>query len=338
MVGDVVAGATARHVAGPLDRRPVPAISVERLSKSFGSVRAVSELSFTAEPGTVTGFLGPNGAGKTTTLRTILGLVTPTQGRTLIGDRPYVELERPAEVVGAVLEATGFHPGRSARDHLRVVCAAAGLPVERVDEVLAFLGLEDAAGRTVGGYSLGMRQRLSLATALLGRPPVLILDEPMNGLDPGGIHALRRHLRRHADEGGTVLLSSHVLSEVEQTVDRVVIVHEGRLVQEGLLRELTSDAEMVRVRTPQATELTTALEDRGATVRPGDGGALLVAGATAEDVGRAALAAEVVLTELVQERSGLERVFLDLTRAQLGEGSPEPVEAVEAEAAEGTPR
>jgi ABC-2 type transport system ATP-binding protein len=294
----------------------VPAISVDRLSKSFGSVRAVSELSFTAEPGTITGFLGPNGAGKTTTLRTILGLVTPTAGRTLIGDRPYVELEQPAEVVGAVLEATGFHPGRNARDHLRVVCAAAGLPVARVDEVLGFVGLEEAAARRVGEFSLGMRQRLSLAAALLGRPPVLILDEPMNGLDPGGIHAMRRHLRRHADDGGTVLLSSHVLSEVEQTVDRVVIVHEGRLVQDGPLGELTGDADVVRVRTPQTTELTTALKDRGATVRSGDDGALLVAGATPEDVGRAALAAEVVLTELVQERSGLERVFLELTRAQ----------------------
>jgi ABC-2 type transport system ATP-binding protein len=307
----------------------MPAISVEGVSKSFGSVRAVSELSFTAEPGTITGFLGPNGAGKTTTLRTILGLVTPTEGRTLIGDRPYVELERPAEVVGAVLEATGFHPGRSARDHLRVVCAAAGLPVERVGEVLAFVGLEDAARRKVGEFSLGMRQRLSLATALLGQPPVLILDEPMNGLDPGGIAAMRRHLRRHADDGGTVLLSSHVLSEVEQTVDRVVIVHEGRLVQEGRLGELTGHGDLVRVRTPQTTELTATLQDQGATVRSADDGALLVAGATPEDVGRAALAAQVVLTELVQERSGLERVFLELTRAQSDDGSLAPTEATD---------
>lgn len=308
------------------DRRFVAAISVEHLSKSFGSVRAVSELSFTVKQGTITGFLGPNGAGKTTTLRAILGLVTPTAGRTLIGDRPYAELERPAKVVGAVLEATGFHPGRRARDHLRVVCTAAGLPVARVDEVLAIVGLEEAAGRTVGGYSLGMAQRLSVAAALLGRPPVLILDEPMNGLDPGGIHGLREYLRRHADDGGTVLFSSHVLSEVEQTVDRVVIVHEGRLVRDAPLGDLTDNADLVRVRTPQTTDLTVALQDGGATVRSADDGALLVAGATAEDVGRAALAAGVVLTELVQERSGLERVFLELTRAQFADGARGPIE------------
>lgn len=312
------------------DRRPVTAISVERLSKSFGPVRAVTELSFTAEPGTITGFLGRNGAGKTTTLRSILGLVTPTAGRALIGDRPYVELERPAEVVGAVLEATGFHPGRSARDHLRIVCAAAGLPEARVDEALAFLALDQVAERAVGGYSLGMRQRLSLATAVLGRPPVLILDEPMNGLDPEGIASLREHLRGHADGGGTVLLSSHVLSEVEQTADRIVIIHEGRLVRQAPVGELTGGTDLVRVRTPQATELTVALQRRGATARPAGDGALLVTGATTEDVGRAALAADVVLTELVQERSGLEQVFLELTRGPSADGSLDPVAAAAA--------
>jgi ABC-2 type transport system ATP-binding protein len=294
----------------------VPAIRVEHLSKSFGSVQAVHDLSFTAEPGTITGFLGPNGAGKTTTLRTILGLVTPTEGRTTIGDRPYTDLERPAETVGAVLEATGFHPGRSARDHLRVVCIAAGFPTARVDEVLALVGLQDAAQRSVGGYSLGMRQRLSLATALLGDPPVLILDEPMNGLDPGGIHWLRDFLRHRADTGGTVLFSSHLLSEVEQTVDHVVIVHEGRLIRDAPLDELTGGSGFVRVRSRQATDLAAALEARGAAVQPSDDGALVVTGMKPEEVGEVALTARVVLTELVEERSGLEQTFLELTRAQ----------------------
>lgn len=302
----------------------MPGIVIEHLSKAFGSVQAVRDLSFTAEPGTVTGFLGPNGAGKTTTLRSILGLVNPTAGRTLIGDRPYGELENPAEAVGAVLEATGFHPGRKARDHLRVVCAASGLPVSRVDEVLALAGLEEVDRRSVGGYSLGMRQRLSLATALLGHPPVLILDEPMNGLDPNGIHWLRQFLRRHADNGGTVLFSSHVLSEVEQTVDRVVIVHEGRLIRDASIDELANDSSLVRVRSARASELAAALESRGATVRTSEDGALLVAGMDAEDVGRVALEAQVVLAELVEERSGLEQTFLELTRTQFTGPEPDP--------------
>jgi ABC-2 type transport system ATP-binding protein len=295
----------------------VPAIRVEHLSKRFGAVPAVQDLSFTAEPGTITGFLGPNGAGKTTTLRSILGLVTPTEGRTLVGDRPYRDLEQPAQVIGAVLEATGFHPGRSARDHLRVVATAAGFPATRVDEVLPLVGLQgDVAKRSVGSYSLGMRQRLSLAAALLGDPAVLILDEPMNGLDPGGIHWLRAFLRQRADNGGTVLFSSHVLSEVEQTVDHVVIVHQGRLVRDAPLDELTAGSGLVRVRTPQPDELSTALAARGASVQASENGALLVAGLEAEEVGRTALTAKVLLAELVEERSGLERTFLDLTRAQ----------------------
>jgi ABC-2 type transport system ATP-binding protein len=203
------------------------AITVNGLSKRFGDVLAVDNLSFDVQQGTVVGFLGPNGAGKTTTLRMLLGLVTPTAGTATFGGRAYRELPAPTRTVGAVLEASGFHPGRSARNHLRVLATAAGIPHGRVDEVLGQVGLADAAGRRVGGFSLGMRQRLGLAAALLGDPAVLLLDEPANGLDPEGIHWLRGLIRRQADEGRTVLVSSHVLAEVAQTVDQVVIIAPG---------------------------------------------------------------------------------------------------------------
>jgi len=213
-------------------------VSVRGLTKRFGRVRAVEGLSFETPPGRITGFLGPNGAGKTTTLRILLGLVRPTTGEALIGGRRYRELARPRRVVGAVLEATGFHPGRRGRDHLRILAQVTGVPGGRVDEVLDQVGLATEAERRVGGYSLGMRQRLGLAAALLGDPAVLLLDEPANGLDPAGIVWLRRLLRDLATEGRTILVSSHVLSEVAQTVDQVVIVSDGRLRFAGPLREL----------------------------------------------------------------------------------------------------
>jgi ABC-2 type transport system ATP-binding protein len=216
------------------------AITVDALTKRYGPVTAVDRLSFSVEPGVVTGFLGPNGAGKTTTLRMLLGLVTPTSGTALIDGRPYAALRRPRRVVGAVLEATGFHPGRRGRDHLRVLAQAGGIAPGRVDEVLEQVGLADAGRRRVGGYSLGMRQRLGLASALLGDPQVLVLDEPANGLDPAGMADLRDLLRGLAAEGRTVLMSSHVLSEVAQTVDRVVIVAGGTLRHAGPLAELTA--------------------------------------------------------------------------------------------------
>jgi len=214
-------------------------ISVDGLTKRYGSVTAVDRLAFEAGPGLVTGFLGPNGAGKTTTLRMLLGLVAPTAGRALIDERRYADLDEPRRAVGAVLEATGFHPGRSGRDHLRVLAKAGGIPCARVAEVLDLVGLADAADRRVNGYSLGMRQRLGLAAALLGDPRVLILDEPGNGLDPAGLAELRDLLRGLADDGRTVLMSSHVLSEVAQTVDRVVIIAGGTLRYAGALTELT---------------------------------------------------------------------------------------------------
>ena len=213
-------------------------VSVAGLSKRFGSVPAVQDVTFEVPPGQVTGFLGPNGAGKTTTLRMLLGLVTPSAGVALIDGRRYAELPRPRHTVGAVLEATGFHPGRRGRDHLRILAQVSGAPPGRVEEVLERVGLAAAGGRRVGGYSLGMRQRLGLAGALLCDPPVLVLDEPGNGLDPAGLAWLRDLTRELAAEGRTVLVSSHILAEVRQTADRVVILHEGRLRYAGPLHEL----------------------------------------------------------------------------------------------------
>jgi ABC-2 type transport system ATP-binding protein len=217
-------------------------VSVRGLGKHFGAVPAVQDLTFDVPAGQVTGFLGPNGAGKTTTLRMLLGLVKPSTGQALIDGQPYDRLRHPRRVVGAVLEATGFHPGRSARDHLRIAAQVAGLPRSRVDEVLEQVGLAGDAGRRVGGYSLGMRQRLGLATALLGDPRVLILDEPGNGLDPAGMVWLRDLLRERARHGGSVIVSSHVLPEVAQTADAVVILDRGRLRFAGALAELGQTA------------------------------------------------------------------------------------------------
>jgi ABC-2 type transport system ATP-binding protein len=290
------------------------AISVRGLTKRFGDVLAVDRLDFEAGEGTVTGFLGPNGAGKTTTLRMLLGLVSPTAGTATITGRPYRELADPVRRVGAVLEASGYHPGRSGRDHLRVLATGAGLDPRRVDEVLELTGLVGAGRRRVGGYSLGMRQRLGLASALLGDPEVLVLDEPANGLDPEGVHWLRGLVRGLADEGRTVLVSSHVLAEVAQTVDEVVIIDRGRLVAHSTLAALTAGADRtVRVRTPQPGALRDLLVTSGAQVTLDGPDQLVVAGATTEQVGQAAAAGGVVLHEMRFERSNLEDVFLELT-------------------------
>ncbi|RBY87303.1 ABC transporter ATP-binding protein [Blastococcus sp. TBT05-19] len=289
-------------------------------------MRAVSDLAFTVEPGSVTGFLGPNGAGKTTTLRMLLGLVRPDSGTATFDGVPYAALPRPVRTVGAVLE-TAFHPARSGRDHLRVYCRAAGLPVSRADEVLAQVGLADAGRRRAGGYSLGMRQRLALATALLGDPAVLVLDEPANGLDPEGIQWLRGFLRHLAhDQGRTVLVSSHLLSEVEQTVDRVVIVGGGRLVREASMDELRSGADgagSVLVRSPEAARLAELLRTDGAVVDL-DGEALTVTGRTTAEIGGRAFAAGVELHELRSRSSGLEEIYFQLTagREQYAATSP----------------
>jgi len=216
----------------------VTAITVDRLTKRYGELVAVDDLSFEVRRGAVTGFLGPNGAGKTTTLKMVLGLARPTAGHALVAGRPYAELDEPARTVGAVLEGGLFHPGRSGRAHLRVQAKAAGLPSGRIEEVLALVGLEAAADKRVGGYSMGMRQRLGLATALLGEPEILILDEPANGLDPAGIRWLRTFLRGFADDGGTALVSSHLLAEVAQAVDDVVVIGHGRCLAQGAIGDL----------------------------------------------------------------------------------------------------
>src|SRR5690348_3712392 len=275
-------------------------VEVNGLSKSFGSVRAVDDLSFTVEPSSVTGFLGPNGAGKTTTLRMLLGLETPDAGQATFDGKRYTELAEPVRTVGAVLE-TAFHPARSGRNHLRVYCRAAGLPTSRADEVLGQVGLADAGDRRAGGYSLGMRQRLALATALLGDPSVLVLDEPANGLDPEGIQWLRGFLRHLAhDQGRTILVSSHLLSEVEQTVDRVVIVGAGRLVREGTMEQLrwgAVGAGSVLVRGPEMARLAEVLTASGSSVSHNDG-ALTVTGSTPADIGHRAFTAGIELHEL----------------------------------------
>jgi ABC-2 type transport system ATP-binding protein len=292
-------------------------IEVEGLTKRFGRVVAVRELSFTVPTGTVTGFLGPNGAGKTTTLRSLLGLVHPDAGRATIEGRRYVELPDAARCVGAVLEAASFHKGRSGRNHLRWIAAAARIPDSRVGEVLALVDLADAARRRVGGYSLGMRQRLALAAALLGDPRVLILDEPANGLDPQGIRWLRDFLRSLRDEGRTILVSSHVLAEIAQTVDNVVIIHRGRFVTQGSVQEITGRAAGgVRVRSPERDRLKQLLEGAGRTAAPFDDDGLAVADTTPAQVGEIAAAKGVVLHELVAETGTLEEAFLELTRSE----------------------
>jgi len=291
-------------------------IAVQGLGKRFGQVVAVDDLSFEVDQGTVTGFLGPNGAGKTTTLRMLLGLVTPTAGTATIGGRAYRELAEPIREVGAVLEATSFYPGRSARDHLRVLAVEAGLqrPAVRADEVLGLVGLAEDAGRRVEGYSLGMRQRLSLAAALLGDPAVLILDEPANGLDPEGIHWLRGFLRYLADQGRTVLVSSHALAEVAQTVDEVVIIARGRLVAHSTLETLTARATpSVLVRSPDAGTLRDLLAGNGIKAELDGDDRVTATDTTTEAVGRLAASGGLVLYELRMDRSNLEEIFLELT-------------------------
>jgi ABC-2 type transport system ATP-binding protein len=288
-------------------------IEVVGLSKRYGKVLAVDHLSFRVEPGTITGFLGPNGAGKSTTLRSVLGLVHPDAGGATVLGRTYRELDRPLHQVGAVLEASEVHPGRSGRNHLRVLAAAAGVPRSRVEEVLALVELTAAAKRRVKGYSLGMRQRLGLATALLGDPEVLVLDEPANGLDPAGVRWLRDLLRSLAAEGRTILVSSHVLAEVAQTVDRVVIIHRGKLIQQASIAEVLAGAQGgTRVRSPEASRLRALLAAQGATVTELED-TTLVADLPPERIGELAAANGIVLHELTIERATLEEVFLELT-------------------------
>jgi ABC-2 type transport system ATP-binding protein len=287
-------------------------IEVRGLTKMFGDQRAVDELSFVAPAGRVTGFLGPNGAGKTTTFRCLLGLAEPTSGTALIDGSRYGELPSPRRRVGAVLESTGFHPGRTGRNHLRVIARAARLDASRIDPLLEVVGLTATADRRVGGYSLGMRQRLSLATAMLGDPDVVVLDEPANGLDPEGVSWLRQVLRVWAAEGRAMLIASHVLAEIGQVVDRVVIIRAGKLVAETDVADLA--ARHVTVRVDRVDPMLTALRAAGADCELLDDGAITVAGRDAAEIGGIAARAGVTVTQLSQLSAGerLETMFLDV--------------------------
>lgn len=289
------------------------AISVEGLTKRYGGRTAVDDLSFSVRRGAVTGFLGPNGAGKTTALKSIVGIARPTAGRVLIHGTPVEEVRPDARALGVDIEPTGAHPGRSARDHLRSLAALAGLPGRRVDEVLELVGLTHAGRRRVGTYSTGMRQRLGLASALLGDPAILVLDEPLNGLDPQGIRWLRTLLRERAAAGGTVLLSSHILTEAAQTVDDVVVIHDGRLVFEGAVDELTRlGGSRVAVRTPTPELLATLARQAGGRVQL-EGDRVLIEGMDAAQVGELVHRERLSVHELASDGASLEQVFFSLT-------------------------
>ncbi|ADG80320.1 ABC transporter related protein OS=Tsukamurella paurometabola (strain ATCC 8368 / DSM / CCUG 35730 / CIP 100753 / JCM 10117 / KCTC 9821 / NBRC 16120 / NCIMB 702349 / NCTC 13040) OX=521096 GN=Tpau_3742 PE=4 SV=1 [Tsukamurella paurometabola] len=298
-------------------------IEVSGLTKTYGAVQAVNDLSFAVRPGRVTGFLGPNGAGKSTTMRCILGLDRPTAGTATIDGRDYAAIDRPLTQVGALLDAKWVHPNRTARNHLRWMAAASGLPASRADECLAMVGLSDVADKKAGGFSLGMSQRLGIAGALLGDPPVLMFDEPVNGLDPEGIVWVRTFMKSLAAQGRTVFVSSHLLAEMALTADDVVIVGRGHLVWNGTMADFIAQnsEHAVRVRSPREKELAEALTARGLNVAvaaepaPGGGGrtVLTVQGATSDAVGEIAAAAGLPLSELAPQTSSLEQVFMQLT-------------------------
>ncbi len=291
-------------------------IEVQNLTKRFGTTTAVDQLSFTVKPGIVTGFLGPNGAGKTTTMRAILGLDRPTSGQALIDGKSYQDLPAPIHVVGSLLDAKAVNGARSARQHLRWIAKAGGVPTRRVDEVLDLVGLTSVAGRKIGGFSLGMSQRLGIATALLGDPGILLFDEPVNGLDPEGILWVRTLMRKLASEGRTILVSSHLMSEMQETADHVVVIGRGKLIADSSMSDfmLRSAGGTVRVVSPQAAELANLLERAGATITTQADGTLIVSGMNAAGVGDLAAENNIRLHELAPQRASLETAFMELTR------------------------
>ena len=308
-------------------------IEANGLVKRYGSTTAVNDLSFSIRPGLVTGFLGPNGAGKTTTMRMILGLDAPTQGSVTVDGRSYRDLPAPMHEVGALLDAKAVHGGRRAFDHLLCLAQSNGIPRSRVDEVLRIVGLEDVARRRAKGFSLGMSQRLGIASALLGDPAVFIFDEPVNGLDPDGIHWVRTLMRTLAAEGRTVLVSSHLMSEMALTADHLLVIGKGRLIADTSMDEFvqSSSQHSVHVRSPQAAELATLCREAGATVRAGssapaatapvagpDAGTgpdvIEITGMDSAEVGRLAAAHGIVLFELIPVKASLEEAFMELTR------------------------
>ncbi len=295
-------------------------IEAHGLVKRYGSTTAVDDLSFSIRPGMVTGFLGPNGAGKTTTMRMILGLDAPTHGSVTVGGRNYRDLPAPMREVGALLDAKALHGGRRARDHLLCLAQSNGIPRSRVDEVLRIVGLEGVARRRAKGFSLGMGQRLGIASAILGDPAVLIFDEPVNGLDPDGIHWVRTLLRALAAEGRTVLVSSHLMSEMALTADHLLVIGKGRLIADTSADEFvrSSSRQSVHVRSPQAAELAARCREAGATVAGPDAGTdpdlIEITGMDSAEVGKLAAAHGIALSELVPVRASLEEAFMELTR------------------------
>ena len=303
-------------VSGPSAADTRRMISVENVTKRYGEKVAVDDLSFQVKPGIVTGFLGPNGAGKSTTMRLILGLDAPTAGSVTLDGRSYLDLPAPLHEVGAMLEARAIHTGRSAYNHLLALAQTHGIGRARVGEVIDLVGLQDVARKRVGGFSLGMGQRLGVAAALLGDPQVLILDEPANGLDPEGILWIRTLLKRLAKEGRTVFLSSHLMAEMAQTAEHLVVIGRGRLIADTSVEEFVERASTgaaVRVVSPQATELREALAAKHATVDSIERGVLEVHGLSGQEIGEIALAEKIVLAELTPLQASLEQAFMQLT-------------------------
>ncbi|MFH5824387.1 ABC transporter ATP-binding protein [Georgenia sp. AZ-5] len=291
-------------------------IEAHDLTKRYGAKTAVDRISFTIPPGTVTGFLGPNGAGKSTTMRMIVGLDRPTSGTVTVNGKPYAQHRSPLTEVGALLDAKAVHPGRSARSHLRTLAATHGLSSRRVDEVIEMTGLRAVATKRVGGFSLGMGQRLGIAAAMLGDPRTLILDEPVNGLDPEGVVWVRTLVRHLAGEGRTVFLSSHLMSEMAQTADQLLVIGKGRIITAGPVQDVIdgATATTVRVRSPRAADLATLVQTAGATVSSTEAGVLELRGVTAEQVGELAAVHQIVLHELTPQRASLEDAYMSLTQ------------------------
>lgn len=294
-------------------------IEAQGLTKRYGAKTAVDGIGFVVQPGKVTGFLGPNGAGKSTTMRMIVGLDAPTSGRVTVGGSDYRRMRAPLREVGVLLEAKAVHTGRTARNHLRALAATHGIPASRVDEVIGLAGLEAVASKRVGGFSLGMGQRLGIAAALLGDPQVVILDEPVNGLDPEGVRWMRLLMRRLAAEGRTVLLSSHLMSEMSQTADHLIVLGRGRVLADAPVDEVIARApgSSVRVRTPDLPRLAAVLGRLDVTLTPLEDGAVQISGTVRERIGEAAAAAGVVLHELTTVMGSLEDAYLDLTHDEV---------------------
>jgi ABC-2 type transport system ATP-binding protein len=313
-----VTPAPAEHSAGTSSQTEGHMIELRNLTKRYGDALAVNDLSFTIAPGRVTGFLGPNGAGKSTTMRMILGLDAPTSGEVTINGRAYGALVAPMHEIGALLDPKAIHGGRTAYNHLRWLARAGGFPTRRIDEVLELVGLTDVAGRKAGGFSLGMSQRLGIATALLGDPRILLFDEPVNGLDPEGILWIRSLLQRLASEGRTIFVSSHLMSEMEETADHIIVIGRGRLIADASIEEFTrgSSSSHVHVVSPRGAEFAPLLERAGAIVTHGDG-ALTVTGMEAHRIGRLAAQHRIEIHELSTRRASLEAAFMEMTQHSL---------------------